>query len=420
VFIRNKLWILILVLVFSFTQVSWATAQGEVVRVVLFYSPTCSHCHKVISEDLPPLIERYGGALSAYYIPPSPEEAVVGAPMYAAFGGQLEILYVNIYTLLGQELFYTAVDLYQVPSEYQAVPTMIVGGYVLIGGYQIPEELPGIIEQGLASGGIDWPDIPGLSEAMSQLVVAPTPAPTEVPTESTTEEASPTGATTETVPNATTANTTPNPEATTTTNGNNPVGPEIPEISVIERIKLDLAGNLLSIVVLIGMVISVAVATSRIVLPEIKDEAQGLSWLILLLCAAGIGVAGYLTYVEASGRMAVCGPVGDCNSVQQSKYAVLFGVIPIGALGLAGYVAIIIAWLVSWFEWEPFAHWAKVLLLAMTLFGTLFSIYLTFLEPFVIGATCAWCLTSSVIMTLLMWLTLEPGIDALMDLLGKK
>ena len=38
----------------------------------------------------------------------------------------------------------------------------------------------------------------------------------------------------------------------------------------------------------------------------------------------------------------------------------------------------------------------------MTFGGTLFSIYLTFLEPFVIGAVCAWCLTSAVVMTLLL------------------
>jgi uncharacterized membrane protein len=37
--------------------------------------------------------------------------------------------------------------------------------------------------------------------------------------------------------------------------------------------------------------------------------------------------------------------------------------------------------------------------------GVLFSIYLTFLEPFVIGATCAWCLSSAVIMTLLLLTT---------------
>ena len=59
------------------------------------------------------------------------------------------------------------------------------------------------------------------------------------------------------------------------------------------------------------------------------------------------------------------------------------------------------------------ADWAKVALLAMAAFGTLFSIYLTFLEPFVIGATCAWCLTSAVVMTLLMLLAARPGFEAL-------
>jgi uncharacterized membrane protein len=52
----------------------------------------------------------------------------------------------------------------------------------------------------------------------------------------------------------------------------------------------------------------------------------------------------------------------------------------------------------------------------MTLFGTLFSIYLTFLEPFVIGATCAWCLSSAVIMTIQMWLSITPGKLAITNL----
>jgi uncharacterized membrane protein len=42
----------------------------------------------------------------------------------------------------------------------------------------------------------------------------------------------------------------------------------------------------------------------------------------------------------------------------------------------------------------------------------MFSIYLTFLEPFVIGATCIWCLTSAVIITLIMLLSALPGIEA--------
>ena len=38
---------------------------------------------------------------------------------------------------------------------------------------------------------------------------------------------------------------------------------------------------------------------------------------------------------------------------------------------------------------------------------------LTFLEPFVIGATCAWCLTSAILMAALLWLTTAPGSAAL-------
>jgi len=49
----------------------------------------------------------------------------------------------------------------------------------------------------------------------------------------------------------------------------------------------------------------------------------------------------------------------------------------------------------------------------MTLAGTLFSAYLTFLEPFVIGATCAWCITSAVIMAVLMVLSAATGKKAL-------
>ncbi|MGC8875064.1 MAG: hypothetical protein ACP5SI_11550, partial [Chloroflexia bacterium] len=44
-------------------------------------------------------------------------------------------------------------------------------------------------------------------------------------------------------------------------------------------------------------------------------------WIFLLLNLAGLAVGGYLAYVEMCDVPAVCGPVGDCNAVQQSKYA---------------------------------------------------------------------------------------------------
>lgn len=49
----------------------------------------------------------------------------------------------------------------------------------------------------------------------------------------------------------------------------------------------------------------------------------------------------------------------------------------------------------------------------MTMFGTLFSLYLTYLEPFVIKAVCAWCLTSAVIITLLMLVNTAPALQTM-------
>ena len=128
-----------------------------------------------------------------------------------------------------------------------------------------------------------------------------------------------------------------------------------------------------------------------------------------VLALAGLGVATYLAHVEVRGIEAVCGPVGDCNTVQQSPYARLFGVVPIGVLGAAGFSAILVAWGARRWASGRTAVWAGIAQLAMTGCGTLFSIYLTFLEPFVIGATCLWCLSSAVIMTALYGLTLAPG-----------
>jgi uncharacterized membrane protein len=123
--------------------------------------------------------------------------------------------------------------------------------------------------------------------------------------------------------------------------------------------------------------------------------------LIPLLALIGIGVAGYLSFVEYNQVEAVCGPVGNCNAVQQSSYAKLFGVIPVGFLGLLGYLSVIIFWLLDLLVLDGLGQLARLGLWVITLIGTLFSVYLTFLEPFVIGATCMWCLSSAVIMTIL-------------------
>jgi len=134
---------------------------------------------------------------------------------------------------------------------------------------------------------------------------------------------------------------------------------------------------------------------------ESSDQTQTKDWLIPVLSLIGLGVAGYLAYVEVNQVEAICGPVGNCNTVQQSSYAMLFGIFPIGVLGVLGYLVIIILWLTGNLDLEVWQKTTNILLWIITLIGVLFSVYLTFLEPFVIGATCLWCLSSAVIMTIL-------------------
>lgn len=160
---------------------------------------------------------------------------------------------------------------------------------------------------------------------------------------------------------------------------------------------------------LLALVVS-AVVLIRAFQGKVLAEPKGwLAWATPILALLGLGAAIYLTYVEGSQAQAICGPIGDCNAVQSSQYAKIFGLIPVGLLGALGYIGILIAWL--WHRWrkDSLAEIAGLALFGMTAFGVLYSIYLTYLEIFVIHAVCIWCLSSAVIITLLMLLSLGPA-----------
>jgi len=361
-------------------------AQGSepVVRAVLFYSPTCPHCAQVIQQDLPPLFDQYGA--------------------------QLEIIGVDISQPDGQALYMEAIDTFQIPQERLGVPTLVVDDVVLVGSVEIPEQFPGLVAQYLAQGGVDWPAIPSLTEAISAAEAAVTPTPPADPAQDDSAPQAPTPA----PASATQAGSAPDSDPAPGL-----VLPDAHDLTWQEKFTRDLAGNTLSVFVLVGMLGALVWAgraffgAAPVISHSKKGQPVGTGLrpvlLVPLLCVVGFGVAGYLAYVESAQVTAVCGPVGDCNTVQQSEYARLFGVLPIGALGLAGYVLLSLAWLAMRYGRRPLADWAALALLGMTLGGTLFSVYLTFLEPFVIGATCAWCLTSAAVMTALLLLSVEPG-----------
>jgi uncharacterized membrane protein len=127
------------------------------------------------------------------------------------------------------------------------------------------------------------------------------------------------------------------------------------------------------------------------------------TWAIPIAVVGGLAVSGYLSFVEATNGQVICGSLlSGCDPVQKSEYAKLFGILPVGMLGFMGNIAILIAWAVWQFGSVNIKKLAVLAMWGMCVFGVLFSIYLTFLEPFVIGATCMWCISSAVIMIILL------------------
>jgi uncharacterized membrane protein len=112
------------------------------------------------------------------------------------------------------------------------------------------------------------------------------------------------------------------------------------------------------------------------------------------LAAFGIGIATYIALEAAGGNAPACiaGSSG-CLTVAESSYSHVAGV-NVAVFGIVGYVLLLIASIV---RGDP----GRLAGFALSLTGFGFSVYLTYLELFVIDAICQWCVASAVVMTLL-------------------
>jgi uncharacterized membrane protein len=128
-------------------------------------------------------------------------------------------------------------------------------------------------------------------------------------------------------------------------------------------------------------------------------SARALKLAMLALTVLGLGVASYLTYVHYAGVKPVCAAGGSCAKVQTSIYSELAGV-PVALIGLIGYVVILASLLAPENETTRFAT------VAFTGVGFGFSAYLTYRELFSIHAICEWCVSSAVIMVVLVCLAI--------------
>jgi uncharacterized membrane protein len=117
-----------------------------------------------------------------------------------------------------------------------------------------------------------------------------------------------------------------------------------------------------------------------------------------LLSLAGLFISAYL-YLYKVGRIGglACGS-GDCETVQMSRWSQIGGV-EVALIGVLGYAALLALSLTSLQPALVPRRWPATLLVAFAGIGVLFTVYLTYLELFVINAICRWCVASGAIIT---------------------
>jgi len=133
-------WLLIIVgisLILTLVNGLAVSAQGAVVRFYFFYSKDCDDCQPIKDEFLPALVAQYSNNIEINYLD------------------------VSDAALLEQRL--TLEKWRGIKPPEANTPEIYIGDQALIGAEEIRTRLPELIDEYLAQGGIDLPDLPPLS-----------------------------------------------------------------------------------------------------------------------------------------------------------------------------------------------------------------------------------------------------------------
>lgn len=368
-------------------------SQEPVVYGVFFYSPTCPHCHDVMTNHWPGIQEE--------------------------FGGQLQVLFINVKMVEGSQLMSTAVHAMNIPSN--GVPMLIIGDRVLVGSADIPQRAPDIIRAGLKAGGIGYPPIPGIDAVFESVISEQVSASAAVERPALLDDPANVAALIVLGGLVAAIGVMLNAGWKLVTQRNRQL---IQRMNGRLGLRMAVGGGLVGVVLAgslvagsfnepVVLILSILVLAAFVILvvhvvrsSSVDKLSSGLTPLLLVV---GLLVAGYLAYIETTLAEATCGVMGNCNAVQQSAYARIMGV-PVGIIGIVAYITILVLWLVNCYRQR---QWIEAVLFASAFMGVVFSIYLTVLEPFVIGASCVWCLTSAVVMGILLWTMAPSGWAAL-------
>jgi uncharacterized membrane protein len=116
-----------------------------------------------------------------------------------------------------------------------------------------------------------------------------------------------------------------------------------------------------------------------------------------ILSLVGLADALYLTVEHLTGNSVQCTIISGCSEVLSSPYAVVSGV-PLAAIGAAAYFSVFSLATLAAFGYG----FARTLLTLLVTAMFLVSLWLVYLQAFVIGEFCQYCLLSAAVTTALL------------------
>ncbi len=150
----------------------------------------------------------------------------------------------------------------------------------------------------------------------------------------------------------------------------------------------------------------VAVVTFGVAMFAIRARGVHPGLILAALDTFGLVVASYLSVVELSGGVPVCGPLKGCEEVAKSQYAWL-GPIPVAVFGV-GLSLILLAAALGW--WKTGDRRLLAIHYGLSLVGVTFEAWFMFAQVFLIEAVCVWCTAYGIslilrfVIALIVWL----------------
>jgi uncharacterized membrane protein len=129
------------------------------------------------------------------------------------------------------------------------------------------------------------------------------------------------------------------------------------------------------------------------------QNSKLLTWSSLVLTLLGAADAIYLLVLKITQAEVMCVGSHGCITVNNSSYAEVYG-IPISVIGLFAYLAIA-AILILEPRWKLASDNGPLAVFGISLVGVLYSVYLTYIELYVIFAVCPFCVASAILITLI-------------------